>query len=109
MGTIPRSEAGWVRLARKAGWRVKRMARLCGVTERTLRRRFGEGMGRGLGEWLRRRRMEEARDWLARGLTVKEVSGLVGYGSVAALERAYWRYWGVWPGGDGRGLRVREF
>ncbi|MGA4644932.1 helix-turn-helix domain-containing protein [Limisphaera sp. 4302-co] len=94
---LPEGEEEWLELAMRCGFRVKAMAAVLEVGERTLRRRFRREVKERLWEWLRRTRMEVGRRWLREGTFVKEVAGRLGYGSVSAFCRAYRRRWGRSP------------
>ncbi|MGA4645755.1 helix-turn-helix transcriptional regulator, partial [Limisphaera sp. 4302-co] len=94
---LPGGERQWLELAMGCGFRVKAMAAVLRVSERTLERRFAVLERGRLREWLRRKRMEVGRRWLREGTFVKEVAGRLGYGSVSAFCRAYRRRWGHSP------------
>ena len=95
---LPGGEREWLELAMGCGFRVKAMAAVLRLSERTLRRRFRREVKERLREWLRRTRMELARQWLRDGTLVKELAGRLGYGSVSAFCRAHRRWWGRSPG-----------
>jgi len=95
---LPVWEREWLELAMGCGFRVKAMAAVLGMSERTLRRRFRREVKERLWEWLRRKRMELARQLLREGTLVKELPGRLGYGSVSAFCRAYRLWWGRSPG-----------
>ncbi|GIX50262.1 MAG: hypothetical protein KatS3mg132_456 [Limisphaera sp.] len=95
---LPVAEGEWLELAMRCGFCVKAMAAVLEVGERTLQRRFRREVKERLWEWLRRKRMEWARQWLKDGRRVGEVAGRPGYGSVSAFCRAYRLWWGRSPG-----------
>lgn len=84
------------RLSRLRG--VNAIAREMGYRADRLRRIFRKHTGEELTDFVRKRRMDMAKDLLAYGnLAVKEVAGRVGYQNPEAFTRAYGEYWGHPP------------
>jgi AraC-like DNA-binding protein len=84
------------RLGRLRG--LNAMAREMGLRPERLRRLFRRETGEDAAAYVRKRRMDLARELLQEGrLTVKQVAQRVGYGSAAAFCRAYGRYRGHPP------------
>jgi transcriptional regulator GlxA family with amidase domain len=69
----------WQELTRQAQWSVTRLAKLSGVTERTLHRYFIKHMGQMPKDWLAEQRQKLALELLRNGLSVKEMSAQLGY------------------------------
>lgn len=79
----------WEGLAHRADWSVNRLAALCGVSVRTLRRHIRRAAGVSLRGWLLGLRLARARELLQRGLTVKQTAQELGYTSQQAFCRAF--------------------
>jgi AraC-like DNA-binding protein/quercetin dioxygenase-like cupin family protein len=77
--------------------RVKEIADHVGVSERTLRRRFQETMGKSLLEEIRQRRMMLAAHRLLMGFGVQEVSDYIGLSDPAQFTRSFKQVFNVSP------------
>lgn len=80
-------------------WRIKDLARNLGISEPHLRAKFREEAGMGLGQYLRRVRLNRAAAMLA-GLAssrVGEVARLCGYDSLYSFSRAFRGHTGFSP------------
>jgi AraC-like DNA-binding protein len=87
------------RLSRIRG--VNAIAREMGYRADRLRRIFRKHTDEELTDYVRKRRMDMAKDLLAHGnLAVKEVAARVGYQNPDAFTRAYGEYWGHPPHRD---------
>ena len=80
-------------------------ARVAGMSVSTLQRHFKRAFGESFLQYVRRRRLERARDALARNeLTVGEAAYFAGYRHASNFVTAYRRAFGATPGsGRGRG------
>jgi AraC-like DNA-binding protein len=65
----------WIALAIACGFRLARMAKAVGVSERTLRRHIQKNFGTTAKEWRDARRLEIALESLCCGEPVKSTSG----------------------------------
>lgn len=95
---------------------VERVAQAVGVSAVTARRVFARTHGIALGEYLRRRRLEGARQALLEGATVGEAARRAGYRHSANFIAAFRRTFGLTPeqwrarhagGGAGGGISTR--
>ena len=87
-----------VRARPQEGWTIGRMAREAAMSERTMIRRFNDGLGLSPGEWLVETRMDAARQLLEAGSTgIDEVAELSGFGSAATLRHHFRNRLGVSP------------
>ncbi|SMC21197.1 AraC-type DNA-binding protein [Andreprevotia lacus DSM 23236] len=75
------------------GW-----AQRCGMSRRTLTRRFAQETGWSLGQWRQQMRLQCALAQLARGLPVTTVALDCGYQSVSAFIALFREHFGVTPG-----------
>lgn len=81
-----------------AGWTLESLARAAGTSRSTLARNFSAAVGTSPMSFLTRRRLEVARDLLARGtMRLDEIADEVGYATSFALSKAYKREFGVAP------------
>jgi AraC-like DNA-binding protein len=69
----------WEHLAREAGYNVGGLAKLCGVSDRHLRRVFEKRFGRSPRSMLNERRMSEAQVALGTEHLVKEIASDLHY------------------------------
>jgi AraC-like DNA-binding protein len=77
---------------------LDRLARAVGASRATLVRHFRAAAGKAPAEYLRERRLDEARALLERGAkSVADVAFAVGYENVAAFAQAFKRRWGESP------------
>jgi transcriptional regulator GlxA family with amidase domain len=87
----------WAELARQARWSVVKLAELCGVSERTLRRYFQENRRQGPKAWLAAQRHMQAIELLRDGSSVKETALEVGYQNPETFSREFKKHWGQCP------------
>ena len=79
-------------------WTIGRMAREAAMSERTMIRRFKDGLGTSPGEWLVETRVDAARQLLEMGsASIDEVADLAGFGSAATLRHHFRNRLGVSP------------
>lgn len=77
---------------------VPALARLAGLSERTLHRRCLTELGETPAKVIERLRVEQARDLLVRGArSQKEIAAVSGFGSVERMGRAFRRVLGLAP------------
>jgi AraC-like DNA-binding protein len=79
------------------GFTCKALASALFVSEAYLRREFKKEHHTGVGEYLRRIRMEKARELLLERRSVSESALECGYSDVYQFSRAYKRYYGYSP------------
>ena len=92
----------WDERALGAGYSVKQLARLCAVSERTLRRFLCQQFGICPHEWLRKLRMRRAVVLLAEGARVKDVAEELGYAEPWQFSRSFKGYHGYSPSCHGK-------
>src|SRR6185437_6711921 len=95
------------RLASQAIWSVANLAKLCGVSERTLETHFRQNMGRTPKSWLSEHRQKLAAALLREGCLVKEVATQLGYKHPTHFSREFRKYWGSPPTRMARGCSSR--
>jgi AraC-like DNA-binding protein len=78
-------------------WGLADIALELGLHENTLQRRFREAHGCTVFDYLRRRRLEQARAALRDGATVTDAAFAAGYGSPANFATAFKRMFGLPP------------
>ena len=87
----------WIALAFKSEFQAGRLATLCGVSMRTLQRRFASSASSTITEWLQRVRLREAYARLKRGMRVKEVAYDLGYTQLSNFSRDFKKEYGITP------------
>lgn len=87
----------WDELAEKARWSVARLAKLCGVSMRTLERYFAKNGGERPKTSLNERRQRRAIDLLRTGYSVKETGEHLGYAEASTFSREFTKFWGFSP------------
>lgn len=87
----------WPNQAVKANWSVKKLAKQCGISVRTLERHFQVETGLSPQKWLNNERQCRAIELLRDGSTIKETADVLGYKTQHALSRAFKKYYGVPP------------
>jgi transcriptional regulator GlxA family with amidase domain len=90
----------WPELAQKTKWSVTALAKLCGVSVRTLERHFLIEIGKTPKAWLIDQRQKQAGELLFDGKTIKEISGQLGYKHATNFSRKFKNDWGVCPSGQ---------
>lgn len=89
--------SSWVKLARESGFKATRMAELCGMSTRHLRRCCLIRFGRSTQDWLDEQRIVAARWLLREQRSVKSVSYSLGFKQVSHFSRQFKEYHGVTP------------
>lgn len=84
-------------LARKANWSVANLAKVCGVSVRTLDRHFLNDLGTTPREWLADQRQVLAKELLANGRSVKETAAQVAYRHAGNFSRKFKVQWEFSP------------
>ncbi len=84
-------------IAQEGQYRMSNLNLRIGVSERHLRRLFGEGLGISPKEWLRQERMVAARTLLRRGSPIKEVSSDLGFTTTRMFSREFLAFYGMRP------------
>jgi AraC-like DNA-binding protein len=82
----------------EAKFRPVELARLCGVSLRTLQRHFKLQYRLTIREWIRAIRLQKAYTQLTSGDAVKRVSFDLAYKQVSHFSRDFKSYFGVSPG-----------
>ena len=89
--------AEWTPLALEACYNAKRMAVLCGVSQRQLERFWKSAHGQTPQAWLDELRMRKAQELLAAGFTVKETAFSLGFKQSSHFCRKFKIQTGVTP------------
>ena len=87
----------WPQKANQAGWSVKKMADLCGVSMRSLERHFVRNMGLKPKEWMTQCRHRRAVELLKDSSSIKETAAELGYKHSTHLARNFKKHWGCCP------------
>lgn len=77
--------------------RAARLGALFHCSAREFDRRFRGETGEGTASWIRRRRMEHARRWLALGRSPSTIAEELGYAGLSQFSRAFKATVGVYP------------
>ena len=91
------SEQAWLPLAKQAGWSVKQLAKICGVSTRTLERHFKESVGKPPKAWMTEQRQKKAMKLLREGSFVKETASQLGYKQANSFAREFKKLSGQCP------------
>jgi len=79
-------------------WTIAQLARQTGISRRSFNAQFRRAFGMSVSDYLRTRRLEQARDAIIRqGLSVNEAANLAGYGNPANFATAFRRHFGYAP------------
>jgi AraC-like DNA-binding protein len=79
-------------------WTIVQLARQAGISRRSFNAHFRRAFGMSVSEYLRTRRLEQAREAIIRqGLSVNEAASLAGYGNPANFATAFRRHFGYAP------------
>src|SRR5688500_10226474 len=92
-----KSANSWDNLAAPAEFQLTDLARLCGVSVRTLQRHFDQHLDRPAARWLRDARLDKARALLKTANSVKSVAYEMGYKQPSHFTREFKRRFGVTP------------
>lgn len=87
----------WITFARQAGWSVSKLAKICGVSVRTLERHCLETRGQKPKVWLTEQRQTQALELLCDGSSVKETAAALGYPHANHFSRDFQAFWGQCP------------
>jgi transcriptional regulator GlxA family with amidase domain len=87
----------WSELAGHANWSVAALAKLCEVSEDTLRRHFCQHMKKTPKTWLAEQRQHQAIGLLHDGFTIKEITSRLGYKQQTNFTRKFKEFWGACP------------
>ena len=87
----------WVQLARRARWSVAELARLCGISTRTLERYFQETHNQSPAVWLAELRWQESMELLGGGTSVKTTAAELGYRQASTFSREFKKRFGQSP------------
>lgn len=79
------------------GWSLDEIASAVGASASTLQRQFRIAQGQSLFAYQRRRKLQQARQALQEGISIREAAWLVGYSSAANFTTAFRRQFGITP------------
>ena len=97
MNTKLKYVQNWPELARQAKWSASALAKLCGVSVRTLHRHFLKHLGRSTKIWLAEQRKKNACELLSDGSSVKEAAACLGYKQPNNFTRYFKTQTGICP------------
>jgi AraC-like DNA-binding protein len=83
----------WSQRVEVAQFRIAKLAKNCGVSERQMERYIHSRFGETPQHWVTRKRMEIARERLLAGALVKEAAAQVLYGRPSHFTRAFRRFY----------------
>ena len=95
--SILKGVSDWRERARNACYSASKLAKLCSVSERTLRRYFHDELHLPLRDWLKRTRVAEAKSLLRAGVQIKATAFAVGYKHHTHFSRQFKSASGVAP------------
>jgi AraC-like DNA-binding protein len=79
-------------------WKVSQLAREAGISRRSFNTHFRRAFGVSASEYLRKRRLESARDAIIeQGISINEAAYLAGYGNPANFATAFRKHFGYAP------------
>jgi AraC-like DNA-binding protein len=87
----------WPELARQAGYSPSKLAKLCGVSLRTLQRFVIQKTGKRPKAWLAERRQLDAIEELKKCSCLKEAASNLGYKHTHHFSRDFKAHWGYCP------------
>lgn len=87
----------WSKLAADAKFRVTKLAKGCGVSERQLRRYFLDRFGKSPRQWIAAARMGQVRTLLTTATTVKEIAVKAGFNHQSSLTRSFKMHYNATP------------
>jgi len=97
MNTRLKHVENWAALAGKSNWSAGKLAKMCGVSLRTLQRHFQAKIGTSPKIWLSEQRQCEARRLIVEGISVKETAWILGYRHAYNFSRGFKKQWGRSP------------
>ncbi len=77
---------------------IQEWAERAGLSERTLARLIAHQTGMSFGRWRQQFKIMLAVQWLAKGLSIQQVSGALGYESASTFVTMFRKVLGVPPG-----------
>jgi transcriptional regulator GlxA family with amidase domain len=87
----------WPKLAKEAKWSVSTLAKICGVSVRTIELHFLKAFKQAPKLWLLEQRLKEALCLLGDGLPVKETAAEIGYKHACHFSRDFKGHFGYSP------------
>jgi AraC family transcriptional regulator, transcriptional activator FtrA len=100
------SVTNWNKLAADANFRVMKLAKDCGISERQLRRYFLKNFGKSPRAWMAAARMGHVRSLLTTATTVKEISVKAGFNHQSSLSRSFKQHYKATPSSQRRSAQV---
>jgi AraC-like DNA-binding protein len=97
MNTFLNNRPNWPQLALQANWSVTKLAKLCGISSRTLERHFYAYMKKSPKSWLAEQRQRHGWALLCSGLSVKETAASLGYRHPTHFSRDFKKHLGSSP------------
>jgi len=97
MNTILNSNPNLLEIAQQATWSVEEMAKLCKVSQDTLRRHIIQREGKTPEKWLAEQRFHLAIQQLRKGTSIKEIADSLGYQYQSNFTRKFKEFWDVCP------------
>ncbi|WP_120512399.1 AraC family transcriptional regulator [Photobacterium salinisoli] len=92
---VPREDSGLKAICEKISsrlehpWALTDAAKMLGISERSVSRKYHLHLGLSFGEWLRRQRLSRSLELLSSGLNVMDTSLAVGYDSPGAFSTMF--------------------
>jgi AraC-like DNA-binding protein len=87
----------WPELARKASYSTAKLAKLCGVSVRSLERFFRENKATTPQQWLHLQRLLQARSILLESDSIKQAAVMLGYKQASHFSREFKKHFGGSP------------
>jgi len=87
----------WLELAKQANWSVRKLAKICNDSTRTLQRHFLKTVGKKPKVWMIEKRQKKANVLLSDGCLVKEAAVEVGYHYTNHFSRDFRIFYGFSP------------
>lgn len=87
-------DTDWPTLGKQANWTASGLAKLCGVSVRTLERHFKSSVGKRPKKWLNEQRQRQAAVLLQNGCSPKETAAHLGYKGAAHFSSEFKKHWG---------------
>ena len=95
--TIGKGALNWEMIAAQAEYKPSRVAKICGVSPRTMQRYFKKSFGCTLGEWLRAHRLKLAYEKIIGGSSIKSAALDLGYKQLSQFSRDFKKQFGCAP------------
>jgi AraC-like DNA-binding protein len=89
----------WPERARISGFSASKLAKLCGVSQRSLERFFKETKAVSPHQWLHLQRLLQAKSVLLESPSIKEAADALGYKQPSHFSREFKRHHGASPSG----------